>query len=150
MQTRNKYGQIYQNKEDILHVLHSSQNTPELITPRTQGPSEREASTSRTPQGRQVQFQSSFQPKNSAHHSRSSHRSFSPVEIPELICCPKKSGEGNRYFLSKEQKQTKSNQPRYSRKTAGHTRNVTKMGFQLKHGKTLASVTARTLDNPSS
>lgn len=60
-------------------------------------------------------------------------------------------GEGNHYCW-KVKIQTKANtiSQKYSRKTASHTWNVTKMGFQLKHGKTLTSVTARTLDSPQS
>lgn len=37
----------------------------------------------------------------------------------------------------KRNKHTHKNQPKDSRKTGCHTWNVTKMGFQLKHGKTL-------------
>lgn len=60
-------------------------------------------------------------------------------------------GEGNHYCW-KVKIQTKANtiSQKYSRKTASHTWNVTKMGFRLKHGKTLTSVTARTLDSPQS
>lgn len=50
---------------------------------------------------------------------------------------PKNSLEKKSLFFE-ERIKTKNNQPRYSRKTACHTGNVTKTCFQLKHGKTLS------------
>ena len=61
----------------------------------------------------------------------------------------KKPGEENHYFLKRKQKQKSARV--LQKKTASHTWNVTRMGFQLKHGKPLMSVTAMTLDSaPSS
>lgn len=60
----------------------------------------------------------------------------------------KKPGEGNHYFLKRKQKQKSARV--LQKKTASHTWNVTRMGFQLKHGKPLMSVTAMTLDSAPS
>ena len=66
----------------------------------------------------------------------------------QFTCCPK-SLEKETTIFWKEKTKTKISQST-PEKTASHTWNVTRMGFQLKHGKPLVSVSATTLDSAPS
>lgn len=77
--------------------------------------------------------------------SKQFHRSLDSTEIPEFICYQRIPGEGN-HFLFFKCKENKQKIAKVLQKTVCHTWNVTKMGFQLKHGKTLISVTTMSLE----
>lgn len=74
------------------------------------------------------------------------HRSLNSTEIPEFICCQRIPAEGNHFLFFKSKRNKQKIAKVLQKKTACHTRNVTKMGFQLKHGKTLTSVTTMSLE----
>lgn len=59
-------------------------------------------------------------------------------------------GEGSYYFWKKTKRTKTKNSQSTPEEQLCHTWNVTKMGFQLKHGKTLMSVTTMTLDSAQS
>lgn len=133
-------------RKAILHLLHSFLNPPELIIARSPGSSRaaHQARMSAKPLPRTQHRDRGIDSRaivsegtlpTAAGHSTG--HSFL-LKIPNSCAAQKKPGEGNHYFLKKEQKQTKNNHRRYSRKTACYPWNVTKMGFQLKHGKTLS------------
>lgn len=127
-------------RRTILHLLHSSPNRTELIISRCPGcSSSHGALLSAKPLHRDSRFDSkailSQRTLPTTAGQLTGHSLL--LKILNSFAAQKKPREGNHHFLKKEQKQTKNNQPRYSRKTACHTWNVTKMGFQLKHGKTL-------------
>lgn len=74
------------------------------------------------------------------------HRSLDSTEIPEFICCQRIPGEGNHFLFFKSKRHKQKNSQSTPKNTDCHTWNVTKMGFQLKHGKTLTSVTTMSLE----
>lgn len=132
-------------RKTILHLLHSSPNPPELIITRCPGsPGAHQAQMSAKPYLTHSAGTVGSILKQSEARGLCPQQQVMPQVIPSYwkprihVLPQKKPGEGNHYFLKKEQKQTKSNQPRDSKKTACHTWNVTKTGFQLKHGKTLS------------
>lgn len=140
MQNTNRYGQTHQDREDYSSFTQSFPKHTGID--HCQGPGTgRSAPTSRTARGQQLPRQSNWKPKNSAHRSRSSHRSLGSTEIPEFTCQknPKKNNtkkklEGEISTFEKQQRET-TNQPKCSRKTACHTWNVIGVGFRLKHGR---------------
>lgn len=141
-------------RKTILHLLHSSPNPPELIITRCPGsPGAHQAQMSAKPYLTHSAGTVGSILKQSEARGLCPQQQVMPQVIPSYwkprihVLPQKKPGEGNHYFLKKEQKQTKSNQPRDSKKNSLSYLECDQNGFPIKAWEDpLTSVTTRALE----
>lgn len=153
MQNINQLVKSTRIRKSILQPLRSSSNTPESITARCLGSfyaykAGLHAKPLPHAQHRDSRLDSQTIWGQRTLPVRADHPPGHSVLLKFLNSfAVKKLREGNHYFWKNK---NKKNITKVRRKTACLTWNVTKMGFQLKHRKTLMSVTKTTLDSAQS